>query len=139
MAESSAAVGPGPVVLTCLEDLVHYVDPETGRVAAVGFEFAEGFLDVQVDPDSDEANLSFGQSRPDRLVWWPEAAPHSVIETAPYKAARGLNSVWRWQLRNQLGYTDGFQIELGATDSPLIIQVVAAASALEVLLVHRLE
>src|SRR5690349_8742518 len=112
------ACSDGPLILTGLEDVVHYVDPESGDLPAVEFRFAEGHLLVEVDPNLDEVELSFSWFRPEVLTHWPEASQKSMIDAYPYLGVRGCSSAWRWVLQNQRGYADAFQIELlseGAT------------------------
>jgi hypothetical protein len=135
MGEKAAIEGPSG--LTDLQDVFYYGDPEHVGLAAAALQFAEGFLLVQVDPNLDEVELSFTAHRPEALVHWPEASARSMIDDVVYQGVRGLNSAWRWVLRNQQGYDDGFQIELGSAADPVTIQFIAAASSLEVLRVAR--
>jgi hypothetical protein len=60
-----------------------------------------------------------------------------MIDIVPYDGIRALNSAWPWVLRNQQGYDDGFQIELGMAADPIAIQIMAAASYLQVLRVTQ--
>jgi hypothetical protein len=126
----------GPSILTELEDVVYYVDPETGDLPAVEFRFAEGHLLVEVDPNLDEVELSFTWFRPETLTHWAEANPRSMIDAPPYVGVRGCSSAWRWVLQNQQGYDDAFQIELLSDDATTTVQLVAVASCLRVLLVR---
>jgi hypothetical protein len=129
------ASSDGPMILTELEDVVHYIDPDSGALPAMEFRFAEGHLLVQVDPGLDEVELSFTWFRPEMLTHWPEARPKSMIDEPPYEGLRGCSSAWRWVLQNQRGFDDGFQIELLAEGATTTIQVLAAASCLQVQLV----
>ena len=130
------ASSDGPIILTELADVVHYIDPETGDLPAVEFRFAEGHLLVEVDPNLDEVELAFTWFRPETLSHWPEATPKSMIDAPPYLGMQGCSSAWRWVLQNQRGYDDAFQIELLSDDATTTVQLVAAASCLQVLLVR---
>lgn len=58
------------------------------------------------------------------------------MTSAPlYMGLQGAGSTWRWLLRNQQGYTDAFQIELGDAGEETTLQYLAIASKLEVRLV----
>jgi hypothetical protein len=119
-------------VLTALAEVVllaHMDDPSW--LVAVQFRFHEGYLQVEVDPDGDTVGISFDpQQRPRPHHWASDSVP---VRTDQYHAALlGMDSAWRWVLRNQQGYQDGFQIELATPSSRTTLQYLAMASRLHV-------
>jgi len=126
------AVLDGPSALTGLRSVCHYELRRPRRLVAVGLEFDEGELLVEVDPDLDEVALSFGVGLTGPVPsHWPEATRRPVTDAAGYRDLRGLDSAWRWVLWNQQGYCDAFQIELGPAGATTTLQYLAVAGALE--------
>jgi hypothetical protein len=121
---------PGPFALSRLAEAMHVVDEDGGWLVGVRFRFDEGFFGIEVDPDHDEVNLSFDESRPAALRLWDGVVRRDAAEV--YADILGLSSAWRWLLRNQQGYCDGFQIEFGPASSTITVQYIAAASRLDV-------
>ena len=122
---------PGPFALSSLGDVVHatYVG-DSDWLVAVQFHFEEGYLSVEVDPDDDTVDVSFDALWPPPLRHWStDSARHTA--SASYADVLGLSSSWRWVLRNQQGYQDAFQIELGPSTSTVTLQYLAMASHLE--------
>jgi hypothetical protein len=82
-----------------------------------------------VDPTHDEVDLSFHPSKRPAPRRWKDATRHDAAGV--YADVMGLSSAWRWLLRNQQGYRDGFQIEFGPAESTITLQYLAIASRLE--------
>jgi hypothetical protein len=119
----------GPFALNRLSEIRHLVYT-AGWLVAVQFGFDEGFLSVEVDPDSDEVDVRFHHPDPLPLRHWPEAVPQPDPGGTGHPAVLGLSSTWRWLLYNQQGYRDAFQIEFGPPGAEVTLQYLALASRL---------
>jgi hypothetical protein len=121
----------GPAVLSHLAEVQHVMSGRSSEdwLVAAEFRFDEGYLSVEVDPSDDTVDVSFDPARQPTLRHWANGAVrHDANER--YADVLGLGSAWRWVLRNQQGYQDGFQIELGYAFLPVTFQYVAMASRL---------
>ncbi|MFI5897067.1 DUF6334 family protein [Actinoplanes sp. NPDC051513] len=126
--DSSSAVQP---VLTDLAEIVHvtYLDDPPWLVS-VQFRFDEGYLQVEVDPDDDTVEVPFDpRHRPPLHHWASRSVPRQMNQR--YADLLGRTSAWRWLLRNQQQYEDGFQIELSTPSSTTALQYLAMASRLD--------
>jgi hypothetical protein len=128
-AMSNGMAIPGPFALSRLAEAHHLLVTERQWLVAVQFRFDEGFLGIEVDPKHDEVDLTFDASRCPAPRHWKEATRHDAAGV--YADVMGLSSAWRWLLRNQQGYRDGFQIEFGPAESTITVQYLAIASRLE--------
>ncbi|MBL7252774.1 hypothetical protein JKJ07_00445 [Actinoplanes sp. LDG1-01] len=97
---------------------------------AVQFGFAEGCLQIEVDPGTDTIEVSFDPSRPPPLRHWGSAVmPRQMNQH--YGGLVGQDASWWWILRNQQQYEDAFQIELSTSASmTTTLQYLAMASRL---------
>jgi hypothetical protein len=122
----------GPSVLTGLAEVVHLAHmDDPSWLVAVQFRFHEGYLQVEADPDDDTVEISFDpQQRPQLHHWVSDSVPTQVDQH--YAGLLGMACAWRWVLRNQQGYEDAFQIELGTPSSTTTLQYLAMASRLHV-------
>lgn len=124
-------------VLTGLSAVREYATPAIGTATrmlqAVALHFAEGVLLIEALPEYDECDLRLTtepvlQHAEDEAVW------SDVSEALPWRRFIGQGvSLWRWQLTNQSGYTDGAQVHLiarGEPDDELEVQWMVAASML---------
>lgn len=121
----------GPAVLSRLADVQHVMVSGSSEdwLVAAQFRFDEGYLSVEVNPSDDTVDVSFDPARRPTLRNWANGAVrHDANER--YADALGMDSAWRWMLRNQQGFQDGFQIELGTASLPVTFQYVAMASRL---------
>jgi hypothetical protein len=119
-----------PSALTDLAEIMHLTFSEDPSwLVAVQFQFSEGFLQVEVNPDDDTVDLSFDASRRPPLRYWALGST-SISMNGRYANLLGSNCSWWWLLRNQQQYEDAFQIELVPTSSTTTFQYLAMASRL---------
>jgi hypothetical protein len=119
----------GPAVLTDLTDLL--IVDDGGLLSEVHFVFGEGRLVLQVQADSDEVDVRFGDVDALDVTEADRPRPHSVLGQGPYGGLERAHSPWRWRLMNQQGYADGFQIELEVDQVARALQYVVLASSLD--------
>jgi hypothetical protein len=93
-----------------------------GRWATVVLEFARGTLRLACNDDTDEVVVSADAGQLDAGI--PIDEVDDLI---------GMTVEYAWELRNQRGYTDGFQLRLIAQDGRLETrQFEVAASAMDI-------
>jgi Family of unknown function (DUF6334) len=85
-------------------------------------------LSVEANP-ADTVEVSFDPLKaPPLRHWVDDSTHHSANEY--YSDVLGMTSAWRWMLRNQQGYYDAFQLELGPATSTVTFQYLVSASVL---------
>jgi hypothetical protein len=122
-------------VLTGLSRIEFYLyrDDDVGTdeswLVAITLLFQEALLTVEVNPDTDEADLRVGDDSGLRY-WTPNSVVRDVTAQPEWSGLVGANCVWWWQLNNQQGYADGVQIELTRSATITTRQWIAEASRL---------
>lgn len=117
-----------PFALSSLSEVVHVMTVSApGWLVAVQFRFDEGYLSVEANPADDTIEVSLDPlNSPSLRHWATDSTAHSANEY--YSDVLGMTSTWRWVLRNQRGYQDAFQLELGPAASTVTFQYLVSAS-----------
>jgi hypothetical protein len=121
-------------VLTDLSRIEFYLyrDDDVGTdeswLVAIALQFQGALLVVEVNPDTDEADLQVGDAA--LRYWTTNSVARNVTAQPEWSGLIGANCVWWWRLTNQQGYADGVQIEFTKNATNTTRQWIAAASRL---------
>jgi hypothetical protein len=122
-------------VLTNLSRIEYYlyrddeVSSKESWLVAIALQFQEARMIVEVNPDTDEADLFVGKDSVLRY-WTTNSVVRDVTAQPEWSGLVGADCVWWWQLKNQQGYADGAQIEFTRNATITTRQWIAEASRL---------
>lgn len=86
------------------------------------FQFEETTIRIEAEPSDDTIRVGSGDS--------VLSNPVELTQIDPWRRLVGCSVFWTWELRNNNGYLDGFQIELGRPGESWAVQFMCEASML---------